>query len=390
MKRSPQRVLFLPNWYPNPEDPQLGVFLRGHAEALGEKLQVSLIYPYPDTDSDKAGRISVDRSRGFTEIFVHYRATSSSIILAPLRFFRYLRAMIRGWRTLLEEEGKPDLVHAHILDRPAFFAYLLKLRYGIPFFISEQWSGFMSGKAEEHNILHRWTTAFLLRRASGVSAVSDGLAKALVKSGAPEDPWVIPNSFVDPGPPKAISKEPFRFFNISDMVDDIKNLSGLIEAFSLLKQERPEKEMELHIVGGGPDEEWIRDLVFKRGLEDSVVFYGRVPIERVHELFPQMSVLVVNSIHETFSIVTVEALAHGKPVLASRCGGPEGILKEEGLGILFPKGDTEATKAAMRRSLDEIDRFDPEELHRYAMEHYGREPVRDRYIEFYRKALAEG
>lgn len=381
MKPSPERVLFLPKWYPNPDDPQLGVFLREHAKALSEKLSISLLYAYPDPGLKESYKIHMDRSQGFTELTVHYKARGSKL----LRSFRYLRAMLKGWRTLHRSEGMPELLHAHILNRPALFAYLLRLRYGIPFLISEQWSGFIDGRAEHRSRIARCVTSFLLRKADGVSAVSEQLVRALKERQARIEPWIIPNMTADPGPPHPIPSDPVRFFNISDMVDELKGLSNMIEAFHALREER-EETVELHIVGGGTDEEKVKRTAEEKGpLGKSVHFYGRMTNEAVHELFPKMSALVVNSLHETFSVVTVEALAHGRPVLASRCGGPEEILNEEGLGFLYPKGRIEATKAAMHRMMDRLGEFEPERLHRFAMEHYGKASVRDRYIELYRK-----
>lgn len=380
---STRRVFFLPKWYPNPGDPQLGVFLREHAEALAEKTSLSVLYAYPDPELRESFKIRTDHSRGFTELIVHYRARGSMAV----RSFRYLRAMLRAWRTLIRNEGWPDLLHAHILNRPALFAYLIQLRHGIPFLVSEQWSGFLDGRASRRSWISRQTTSLLLNKAHAVSAVSEPLSRALKEWSSIEAPWIIPNMTLDPGPPSDIPSAPFRFFNISDMVDELKGLSNLIEAFHALKKER-EESVELHIVGGGPDEKKIKELASEKGLlGKGLHLYGRLENEEVHERFPGMSALVVNSLHETFSVVTVEALVHGRPVIASKCGGPEEILKDEDHGFLFQKGSIDATKEAMHRIMDRIDDFDPEMLHRHAIKHYGRQAVRDRFLELYRKAL---
>ncbi len=379
----PQRVLFLPKWYPDPSDPQLGVFLREQAEVLAEKVSISLLYAYPDPELKKSSELRKERSRGFTEFTIHYRARGNKAV----RAFRYMKAMWQGWKAVLREDGHPEILHAHILNRPALFAFFIRLRYGIPFLISEQWSGFLNGNADLRPWLSRKLTPFLLRRADGISAVSEQLAEALKERGAPNEIRIVPNTTIDPGTPRIIPTDPFRFFNISDMVDELKGLSELIEAFDAVKQERKEA-MELHIVGGGSDEAKLRELAAEKGLlGDSVLFYGRLPNEAVHQRFPEMSALVVNSIHETFSVVTVESLAHGRPVIASKCGGPEEILKDEKLGFLFQKGNTEATREAMHRIIERIDDFDPEALHRYAVTHYGRAAVRDRFLELYEQVL---
>lgn len=387
MKSEPQRVFFIPKWYPNPEDPQLGVFLREQAEILSEELQVVIIHAHSAPGLKEKYQLEKREERGFPEYQAFYRPAYRGSLSSPFRAFRYFNALWKAWKAAIREEGKPELLHVHILNRPGLFAYLISLRYGIRFIISEQWSGFLDGRAQKRPFSVRFLTRFLLRRASGVTAVSKGLAKELQKAGARRFPEIIPNATKDPGTPRPIPKDPVRFLNVSDMVDEIKNISGVVRAFEMLVRDGW-KGIELHLVGGGPDENKIREMVQERGLSDYVSFYGRLENQEVHERFPEMSVAIVNSLHETFSVVTIEALAHGRPVLASRCGGPEGILEGSGCGTLFPKGKDEATKAAMKEHLERIHEFDPQELHRYAMEHFGRETVKEKLLAFYRKSLS--
>ena len=79
-------------------------------------------------------------------------------------------------------------------------------------------------------------------------------------------------------------------------------------------------------------EAWIRDRIEKMGLEKYVQHLGfRPDIERV---FAMLDVFVLASDSEGFSLATVEAMALGKPVVATRCGGPEEIIEDGKTGIL--------------------------------------------------------
>lgn len=73
-------------------------------------------------------------------------------------------------------------------------------------------------------------------------------------------------------------------------------------------------------------------------------------------VFGSLDVLLVPSmVRESFSLVCREALVAGVPVIASRCGGPEEIIRHEENGLLFEPGDADGLAACMTRCLDEPD-----------------------------------
>jgi glycosyltransferase involved in cell wall biosynthesis len=83
------------------------------------------------------------------------------------------------------------------------------------------------------------------------------------------------------------------------------------------------------------------------GLGDRVRFIGfRSDIEN---LYRALDVYLLTSHSEGFSLSTVQALATGLPVIATRCGGPEEIITDGVNGILTPAGSPEAIAAAITR-----------------------------------------
>ena len=62
--------------------------------------------------------------------------------------------------------------------------------------------------------------------------------------------------------------------------------------------------------------------------------------------------------HETFGIVYVEALASGKPVIATRCGGPEDIVNSSN-GLLIEKGNPAELANAMEWMYNNWSNFNP-------------------------------
>ena len=84
---------------------------------------------------------------------------------------------------------------------------------------------------------------------------------------------------------------------------------------------------------------------------------GSVEHEHMTNIYAAHDFIVVPSIHETFSLVCAEALACGRPVIATRCGGPEEVIPQGG-GILVPVGDVTALSCALLDALSGEIEFD--------------------------------
>ena len=87
------------------------------------------------------------------------------------------------------------------------------------------------------------------------------------------------------------------------------------------------------------------------GLDDQVILAGAQL--NVPEWMQAMDVFVHASDNEPFGIVIVEAMALGKPVVASNSGGPSEIITDGENGLLTPYGDSEALANAILRYLDD-------------------------------------
>jgi glycosyltransferase involved in cell wall biosynthesis len=110
--------------------------------------------------------------------------------------------------------------------------------------------------------------------------------------------------------------------------------NGLLEA--------PREDVELLVVGSGPEEKRLRRYAEELGLDGAVELRPTVPYEEMPSLYASASALVLASLptrswEEQFGMVLVEALAAGTPVLASDSGAIPEVL--DGRGALFAPGD---------------------------------------------------
>ncbi len=379
-------VLFLPKWYPGRNDPQLGDFLRKQAIAVARHTPVSVLCALPLTGGNDMPMQEVFDSDGPWELRCYYRASTNPI--TPLRklvnLYRYQRAMHAGWRRVVQERGMPRLVHVHILVRPALFARRLLRRYGIPFLISEQSSEYLDGTFARKGPMFKAINQRLFRQAAAVTAVSDWLGQALVKHGLCARYDVVPNVVPGTDRPLPSPGPPGQFLVVADLVDRTKNVSGVLRALALARSSGA--DLNLTIIGGGPDRAMLEQLATELGVLAHVVFLGRLPNSEVLDQMARTGAVIINSNFETFSVVTGEALALGKPVIATRCGGPIAFITPEN-GMLIPVGDDTALRDAILHLYHNARSYDPTTIRRTVSERFGEDAVGQGFLNIYQRVI---
>ena len=109
---------------------------------------------------------------------------------------------------------------------------------------------------------------------------------------------------------------------------------------------------------------------------------GRKNNDEVLKIINEVDFLVLNSFTETFSVVTAEALLAGKPVISTRCGGPEFFINETN-GILIEPGNREVLSAAIISMMSNYKSYNPEILKNPIREKFGREAVGKEILAMY-------
>jgi glycosyltransferase involved in cell wall biosynthesis len=128
-----------------------------------------------------------------------------------------------------------------------------------------------------------------------------------------------------------------------------KGIEDLISAFVSLP--RKFSEYELLIIGSGPNESRLKQLVEKNS--PKVKFLGNLPNKEVRKYFSKCTVFILPSYFEGFGIVILEALASGKPVIASNIMGPREIINHGFDGFLFEKGNVQELRKYLERVLSD-------------------------------------
>jgi glycosyltransferase involved in cell wall biosynthesis len=216
----------------------------------------------------------------------------------------------------------------------------------IPVVISEHWSGYMRGMFDAMPYWRKWAYK-RLGKVNRILPVSSYLQENMQRCGIEGKYQVLPN-VVEENDVTTEKRGQFSFLMIADLVDEIKNVSGVIRAFNQVAKQN--SEAELYIIGGGPDEAELRKLAGQMEHAERIHFYGRLPNGEVKRLLPQFQCLVVNSRVESFGVVLLEAHAAGLPVITTKCGGPEEWVEEGDISI--PVDDDQALPKAMVEMMD--------------------------------------
>ncbi|HBE41187.1 MAG TPA: hypothetical protein DDW27_08290 [Bacteroidales bacterium] len=130
-----------------------------------------------------------------------------------------------------------------------------------------------------------------------------------------------------------------------------KGIDILLEAFTLLV--RSGERAHLLLVGSGPDEKKLEETVQTYGLTSSITLYGEADWAKAMQLMSIMDIIAIPSLFEGFGLSAVEAMAMGKPVIASDTSGLKEVVVHGETGFLFPVGNVTTLKVAIEKLIRE-------------------------------------
>ena len=135
-----------------------------------------------------------------------------------------------------------------------------------------------------------------------------------------------------------------------------KGQDMLIKAFSLYQKETNNKKSRLYLPGEGEKFEFCKLMVRESGLEDQIIFPGKLSKGEMLQYYDKCNVLVLTSKSETFSQVLAEAFCLGKCIISTPVGIAEDIIEEGENGYII-HNEIELKNVLIKLSKD-VDRLD--------------------------------
>lgn len=287
----------------------------------------------------------------------------------PVRVVRFPAATLGGsmhWPWLkglgawLRREARGfDVVHAHSYGFHHTLAALLAAKLaGKPFVLTPHFHPHWSMEAGPRRATLRrgfdaLAKGLLLGSPEAVVCVSRAEA-GLLGAPRPGRVRVVPNG-VDPGPFEAARGDSYRAKlglrgPAALFVGRLAVNKGL---FTLLEAWQAVPGATLLVVGDGHLAHPLAERARALGLAGRVRLLGPLPQEELLQAYAACDAFVLPSEYEAFGIVLLEAMAAGKPCIATRTGGVGEVVQHGKTGLLVPVGDARALGEALRRVLDD-------------------------------------
>ncbi len=367
------RVLIITNLFPNRVEPGRGVFNQQQFAELAKRCDLAVVAPVPWFP--RAAWLRRLAPRWARSVQVPDAETIAGI---PVHHPRYvvipkIARALYGWlfflgvrRTVqrLHQQAPCDVILATWAYPDVFGAALLARRLRRPLIAKVHGSDI---HLAARGPVRRRMIAWALRQADAVVAVSEPLRDAMVRFGVePARIVIIPNgvdrerfrsrSRRDARAALGLAPEGRRIVFVGNLAP-VKGPDVLLAAMRRLPG-----DVRLSFVGDGPMQEYLQALAQSDGLNGRVEFAGRRPHPEIPLWLCASDVVCLPSRSEGCPNALLEALACGRPVVATAVGAVPTLLRSGECGLVVPPDRPAALAEALARSLEET--WSPEQIRR--------------------------
>jgi len=350
------KILTFSTLYPHSARPSHGIFVETrlrHLLASG-KVESRVVAPVPWFPSSNArfgeyamhARAPREEKRNGIEV-LHPRyplPPKVGMIMAP---FLLAAAMKPVFERVLRSYPF-DLIDAHYFYPDGVAAALLGKGLGKPVVIT--------ARGTDVNLIPRYRLPramirWAARRAAGMITVARALKDDLIRIGVPGERIEVLRNGVDLQLFRPVDREATRR-KLGMSRTALLSVGLLIprKGHDLVIGALPRlPDMELIVVGDGPERGALDALARDRGVADRVRFVGAVPQEELRSYYGAADALVLASSREGWANVLLESMACGTPVVASTAGGSPEVVAAPEAGGLIAERTPEAVAEGVRR-----------------------------------------
>ncbi|MFB2623898.1 MULTISPECIES: glycosyltransferase family 4 protein [Methanothermobacter] len=359
-----QRVLVISNMYPGKENVSFGSFIRVHVDAFKRY-----------TDVEQFVVANTDQRKGKVRLICKY----TSLLIRSI------------WSSISK---RFDVIHAHYAFPTGFIGLMCHWITRKPLVITVH-GGDINNLAKKNRLLFK-VTAFVLRRAAAVIAVSTDIRNKLVTEfNVDENRVHIINMGVNREIFRPMGKSETRqklgLNNDKRIILFVGNIIPRKGVLYLLEAMRnvDAADVQCIVLGAPVDTGYMNRLTEITGsLDADVRFMEPVPYEEVALWMNAADIFVLPSLEEPFGLVALEALACGTPTIATSVGGLREFVRDSETGYSVPPRDSAAIAEKINHILDPDNREEVEVVRERGLgvaDSFSTEKQVRRILEVYRK-----
>jgi len=288
---------------------------------------------------------------------------------------------------VVREQDNIDLIHAHNAFPAGYLAWQISQQLGIPYIITEHSGPFPFPEHILRGSLRR-EVLLPLQQAAALIAVSS-IVKSQMQSYTNKDITIVPNQ-VDTAFFSVMDNQPqtqneLTIFTLSWLTAE-KGIGDLLRAYRMVLDKG--LNAKLRIGGTGKGESRFKRLANQLGLNEHIVWLGRLSRSEALAEYQQCTFYVMPSRSESLSMVILEAMACGKPVVATACGGPSDLVIEQ-TGILVEPANPTALAQGIIDIIYKLGIYSQQAIRHYCVSRYSPQVINAALMTVYQAVLAD-
>lgn len=381
-------IVIIPAFFQTKKRPTLGSFFLEQAKALKQAgHKVSVLYcdtysikcigewlNYHENTVEEIEGISIYRNKCFCPVKHGMEGHKEA----------FARGIEQLWKEYLLKE-KVDVIHAHCAVWAGYAAMKISGKTQVPYVVTEHATLFQLHRDEISQNNYK-VIKQVFQEAGKVIGVSKAFAEVLSEYRTDIDVIgnVVDCQVFQLPDGENNKRDSFRFLTICYMQEEAqlykKGMDLLLKAWKNICKNYPKAILE--IGGDGPARRGVEQWCEEYGISNQVSFLGALSRRQVAEKMRECDCFVLPSRYETFGVVYIEAFASGKPVIATRNGGPDEFVKDFN-GKLIENENVEALEKAMAEMLKGIEKYDAQAIRKYVEDNFSEKAIARKIEEVY-------
>ncbi|WP_301678185.1 glycosyltransferase [Methanoculleus methanifontis] len=315
--------------------------------------EISRIFPVPRLKAFRkdslVDRMALPKNVSIYPVSLFYLPIDHQFKRVGERYYNAIENLLQG------SKASPDIIHAHFVWPNGFVGAKLKEKHKVPFVVTAH--GYDIYDLPFRDAEWRGRIEAILNAADVIITVSNSNRECMKRLNVTTPVNVVPNGFRhDLFYPmrtetcrNALNLPINRkiLLSVGNLVE-VKGYAYLVDAISEVVRERT--DVLCLIVGRGELKRRLEKKVSSLGLEQYVQFIGGKPHGEIPLWMNACDLFVLPSLRESFGIVQVEAMACGKPVVATKNGGSEEIVTPGKTGLLCDAADSRGLAESIVRA----------------------------------------